>query len=91
MALLADVALGRELTDYLSTAIQAGQVNTAKLIWYGALDQFPYRMHNGVFQAWVGLKEANLPLIRLGHRSPICSSICCLKMTPCISTRALLP
>ncbi|GIB08438.1 hypothetical protein VCSRO184_2972 [Vibrio cholerae] len=55
---LPTLALGRELTDYLSTAIQAGQVNTAKLIWYGALDQFPYRMHNGVFQAWVGLKEA---------------------------------
>lgn len=89
---LPTLALGRELTDYLSTAIQAGQVNTAKLIWYGALDQFPYRMHNGVFQAWVGLKEAKFAFdTRLGHRSPICSSICCLKMTPCISTRALLP
>ncbi|WFB48498.1 YhdP family protein [Vibrio coralliilyticus] len=52
------LALGRELTDYLSTAIQAGKVNTAKLLWYGELGDFPYRKNNGMFQAWVGLKKA---------------------------------
>jgi len=50
-------ALGGALTDYLSTAIQGGKVNTAKLIWYGDLNSFPYDHHDGVFQAWVGLKE----------------------------------
>lgn len=55
---LPTLALGRTLTDYLSTAIQAGQVDTAKLVWYGALNDFPYHEHNGVFQAWVGLKHA---------------------------------
>ncbi|MZI92718.1 TIGR02099 family protein [Vibrio sp. CAIM 722] len=51
------LALGQELTDYLSTAIQAGKVNTAKLLWYGRLGDFPYHKHNGIFQAWVGLKD----------------------------------
>ncbi|WP_165312371.1 YhdP family protein [Vibrio ziniensis] len=50
-------SLGEDLTDYLSTAIQGGRVDTAKLIWYGDLGSFPYHNHNGVFQAWVGLKD----------------------------------
>ncbi len=50
-------ALGDDLTDYLSTAIQGGKVETAKLIWYGDLSSFPYSNHDGVFQAWVGLKQ----------------------------------
>ncbi len=55
---LPTLALGQDLTDYLSTAIQGGKVNTAKLLWYGDLSDFPYKKHNGIFQAWVGLKEA---------------------------------
>ena len=55
---LPTLALGQELTDYLSTAIQAGKVNTSKLLWYGELSQFPYKNNDGMFQAWVGLKEA---------------------------------
>lgn len=55
---LPTLALGHELTDYLSTAIQGGKVNTAKLLWYGKLGDFPYSNHNGMFQAWVGLKQA---------------------------------
>ena len=52
------LALGRDLTDYLSSGIQAGKVNTAKLLWYGELGDFPYSNNNGVFQSWVGLKNA---------------------------------
>jgi uncharacterized protein (TIGR02099 family) len=55
---LPTLALGQDLTDYLSTAIQGGKVNTAKLLWYGELGDFPYQEHNGMFQAWVGLKDA---------------------------------
>lgn len=55
---LPTLALGQSLTDYLSTAIQAGKVNTAKLMWYGKLGDFPYQNNNGMFQAWVGLKQA---------------------------------
>lgn len=54
---LPTLALGHKLTDYLSTAIQGGKVNTAKLLWYGELGDFPYANHNGMFQAWVGLKQ----------------------------------
>ncbi|WP_423839902.1 YhdP family protein [Vibrio mytili] len=55
---LPTLALGQDLTDYLSAAIQGGKVNTAKLLWYGALNDFPYQQNNGMFQAWVGLKDA---------------------------------
>ncbi|MCG9584462.1 TIGR02099 family protein [Vibrio tubiashii] len=55
---LPTLALGRDLTDYLSTAIQGGKVNTAKLLWYGELGDFPYHNNDGMFQAWVGLKQA---------------------------------
>ncbi len=51
-------ALGSELSDYLSDAIQAGQSERAKVLWYGDLDQFPYQQHQGVFQAWVPLTKA---------------------------------
>ncbi|MEF1283650.1 YhdP family protein [Vibrio sp. M250220] len=55
---LPTLALGYELTDYLSTAIQGGKVNAAKLLWYGELADFPYKNNDGMFQAWVGLKQA---------------------------------
>lgn len=48
---LPTLALGTDLTNYLSAAIQAGQVHTAKLVWYGPVFDFPYHQHNGVFQA----------------------------------------
>ncbi len=54
---LPTLALGQDLTNYLSTAIRGGKVDTAKLIWYGDLSSFPYANHDGVFQAWVGLKQ----------------------------------
>ncbi len=54
---LPTLALGQDLTDYLSSAIQGGRVNTAKLVWYGELDTFPYPNREGVFQAWVQLQD----------------------------------
>ncbi|QIA64295.1 TIGR02099 family protein [Vibrio astriarenae] len=55
---LPTLALGQGLTDYLSTSIQGGRVETAKLLWYGELGDFPYQQNNGIFQAWVGLEDA---------------------------------
>lgn len=55
---LPTLALGRDLTDYLSAAIQGGQAKTAKILWYGALDDFPYHNHKGIFQVTVGLQDA---------------------------------
>jgi len=51
-------ALGQNLTDYLSTAIQGGKGNNAKIIWYGPLNTFPYKQHDGIFQAKVSLTDA---------------------------------
>ncbi|NOI65895.1 YhdP family protein [Vibrio sp. 99-8-1] len=55
---LPTLALGQDLTDYLSTAIQGGKAKTAQILWYGEVGQFPYQNNNGVFQAKVGLKNA---------------------------------
>ena len=48
-------ALGNKLTDYLSNALQGGKVKDAKLLWYGALNRFPYHDHDGIFQVDVPL------------------------------------
>ncbi|MGF1758508.1 TIGR02099 family protein [Photobacterium sagamiensis] len=55
---LPTLALGRDLTDYLSAAIRGGQAQGAQLLWYGELADFPYSNHAGVFQANVQLEKA---------------------------------
>ncbi|MDD1792043.1 TIGR02099 family protein [Enterovibrio sp. ZSDZ42] len=55
---LPTLALGYELTDYLSSAIRGGQADHAKLVWYGDFNTFPYPQHEGMFQAYVPLKNA---------------------------------
>ncbi|MFV0576279.1 MAG: YhdP family protein [Vibrio sp.] len=52
---LPTLALGEPLTEYLSAAIQGGQAKNAQILWYGALDDFPYTNHKGIFQAKVPL------------------------------------
>lgn len=54
---LPTLALGHELTDYLSTAIRGGRAKDAKLLWYGELDTFPYAHHDGIFQAFVPIRK----------------------------------
>ena len=54
---LPTLALGRKLTDYLSTAIRGGKAKNAQLLWYGELSDFPYGKHDGVFQASVPLRK----------------------------------
>ena len=51
-------ALGNDLTDYLAKAIKGGKVKSARILWYGALNEFPYPHHDGVFQAFVPLTQA---------------------------------
>lgn len=55
---LPTLALGPSLTHYLSDALQAGEAKSAKLLWFGPLHEFPYSDHNGIFQAQVGLTNA---------------------------------
>jgi uncharacterized protein (TIGR02099 family) len=50
-------ALGQGLTNYLSSAIQGGKAENAKIIWYGPLNTFPYHQNDGIFQAQVALTE----------------------------------
>jgi len=54
---LPTLALGHELTDYLSTAIRGGKADHAQLLWYGELADFPYSKQEGVFQASVSLYD----------------------------------
>lgn len=49
-------ALPDSLTDYLSRAIQAGRAKDSEILWFGALDAFPYSDHSGIFQAMVPLR-----------------------------------
>ncbi|MGB5445855.1 MAG: YhdP family protein [Psychromonas sp.] len=51
-------AMGNNVFNYLQPTLKKGQVKGAKILWYGALNQYPYQDHNGVFQAWVPLRES---------------------------------
>ncbi|MUK36807.1 TIGR02099 family protein [Aliivibrio fischeri] len=55
---LPTLALGQDLTDYLSAAVQGGNAKTVQLLWYGELNDFPYTKYDGIFQVKVGLKDA---------------------------------
>jgi len=39
-----------DLENYLSSALISGQVNKSKLLWFGELDQYPYKKAEGIFQ-----------------------------------------
>lgn len=50
--------MGKPLVDYLSEAIQGGQVDNASLIYAGNPQHFPYKKHEGQFQVYVPLRQA---------------------------------
>ncbi|WP_372880121.1 YhdP family protein [Psychromonas sp.] len=51
-------AMGKNVFNYLQPTLKKGQVKGAKILWYGALNQYPYQGNNGIFQAWVPLRES---------------------------------
>jgi uncharacterized protein (TIGR02099 family) len=51
-------AMGEPVINYLTKALQGGQAKNAKILWHGAFHDFPFKEHNGVFQAWVPLRNA---------------------------------
>ncbi len=55
---LPTMALSPALTNYLSAAMQSGEVEGAKIVWDGTLTEFPYDQHQGVFQAYVPLRKS---------------------------------
>ncbi|WP_284144498.1 YhdP family protein, partial [Serratia marcescens] len=50
--------MGKHLVDYLSGAIQGGQVDNATLIYSGDPQHFPYRKNEGQFEVFVPLRHA---------------------------------
>ncbi|WP_435329074.1 YhdP family protein [Vibrio hannami] len=60
---LPTLALGQDLTDYLSAAIQGGKAKTAQILWHGEVNDFPYEKNEGVFQAKVGLRDARFSFL----------------------------
>ncbi|RKF21360.1 TIGR02099 family protein [Alginatibacterium sediminis] len=44
--------------EYLSAAIESGNAESAQVLWYGDLGQFPYAENNGMFQAMLPLRNA---------------------------------
>lgn len=52
------VAMGEEVYEYLEPALKKGSVEGAKILWYGSFSEYPYLKNNGVFQAFVPVKNA---------------------------------
>ena len=64
-ALFSERYMGKDTKAYLTRALvdqdaaKNASVNEAKLIWQGALGDFPFEQQNGVFQAGVNISDAN--------------------------------
>jgi uncharacterized protein (TIGR02099 family) len=51
-------AMGEPVINYLTKALQGGHAKNAKILWHGTFHDFPFKDHNGIFQAWVPLRDA---------------------------------
>ncbi|WP_022941428.1 YhdP family protein [Psychromonas hadalis] len=51
-------ALGKSVFEYLEPTLKKGHVKGAKILWYGAFNHYPYLQNNGIFQAWIPLRDA---------------------------------
>ena len=51
-------AMGDDIFEYLQPTLKKGSVKGAKILWYGAFNHYPYSKHNGIFQAWVPVRNA---------------------------------
>ncbi|WP_299492004.1 YhdP family protein [uncultured Shewanella sp.] len=49
--------MSQDVVDYLDSALKAGQIEKGTVVWQGALDDYPYDNHNGIFQAGFNLKQ----------------------------------
>lgn len=50
--------MGKDLADYLTSAIKGGQADNATLVYSGNPHLFPYKHNEGQFQVWVPLRNA---------------------------------
>lgn len=53
-----ETLMGKHLADYLSGAIQGGQVDNATLTFNGNPHDFPFKNNEGQFQVWVPLRHS---------------------------------
>ncbi|RBW44511.1 TIGR02099 family protein [Psychromonas sp. B3M02] len=51
-------AMGEGVFSYLQSAIQEGTADGAKILWDGPLSAYPFKDNQGIFQAYVPLKNA---------------------------------
>ena len=51
-------AIGDDVFNYLQPTLKKGVVNGAQVLWYGNLLDYPYQQKNGIFQAWIPLRDA---------------------------------
>ncbi|PKF62258.1 TIGR02099 family protein [Psychromonas sp. psych-6C06] len=51
-------AMGESVFEYLEPTLKKGHVEGAKILWYGAFNHYPYLENNGIFQAFVPLRDA---------------------------------
>lgn len=51
-------AMGEGAISYLTKALQQGEAKQATILWHGTFHDFPYREHQGVFQAYVPVRKA---------------------------------
>ena len=52
-------AMGHNLSDYLSSALKAGHIPQANVVWNGNFSDFPYQESQGIFQAGFNLQDGN--------------------------------
>ena len=59
-ALFPKELMGADTYEYLKSSMLAGTMQSAKVLWQGQVDQFPYSDKQGVFLANVELRDATL-------------------------------
>ena len=52
--------MGVNTRNYLINSLQQGQVKSAQIIWHGAVDAFPFKQKQGVFQAQIQVADGKL-------------------------------
>ncbi len=57
-------AMGEGVFKYLAPTLKKGHVTGAKILWYGALSDYPYKKKEGIFQAWVPVRDAQYDFYR---------------------------
>ncbi|MDP5029685.1 YhdP family protein [Paraglaciecola sp.] len=52
--------MGADTQAYLTDALRTGTVKGAQVLWFGQLDQFPFKQQQGIFQTSVDIEDGNL-------------------------------